>query len=526
MWIVIALSLLLGLALTAHGLRGRRTDDHPLCRRCRFDLTGRAPDSTRCAECGAELARPRAVVVGHRRRRRGPLLVGILLLVPAIGLGGVLGWGRATQVNWLAYAPLWYLLREASSIDPARRTPALAEVSDRAGRLNGGQWDAVADAAIAYQADGKKPWEAGWGDVLALGAGPARPSDNRWARYVDGLADQATSADPTRRGPALAELTRRTTDSAIDGPTWAHVVATGLEYQGDPAKPWEADWGSLLESAHMAGRLTGDAWQRYVRQAMGPNMFGLRLRPRVRRGDPLPYWLDEKGGRAARSSTLRCRVTDERLAWDGRTPPQPSGGSSTNGFDGGSASGSAVQPGDFPTGLVDGVQHVHLTATAAVYLAAKNGWDIDEKAPPLATRPIDLAGTFELVPADRPTVTVVHDPSRADAIRRAITVGDLSQQAGSYPYVNVTVTAHAPPVDLAFDVVLVQGGREFKAGSVSFAAGVGNSSWGTGGSGLRLPGPTADVILRGDPAVAAATTDLTEVWDGEVVFKDVKVEHP
>ena len=63
---------LIGLALTLAGLRGRRTDDHPLCRRCGFDLTGN-PDAAVCGECGADLARPGAIRVGHRARRTLPL---------------------------------------------------------------------------------------------------------------------------------------------------------------------------------------------------------------------------------------------------------------------------------------------------------------------------------------------------------------------------------------------------------------------------------------------------------------------
>ena len=47
MWIAILVLLLLGLALTALGLRGRRVDDHRLCRRCRFDLNGRLADAER-----------------------------------------------------------------------------------------------------------------------------------------------------------------------------------------------------------------------------------------------------------------------------------------------------------------------------------------------------------------------------------------------------------------------------------------------------------------------------------------------
>ena len=40
----------------AFALCGRRADDHPYCRRCRFDLFGKPADATVCSECGADLA--------------------------------------------------------------------------------------------------------------------------------------------------------------------------------------------------------------------------------------------------------------------------------------------------------------------------------------------------------------------------------------------------------------------------------------------------------------------------------------
>ena len=523
MLIGFALLLIVGVCLLLVGLRGRRVDDHPLCRRCRFDLTGRPTSSDRCPECGSDLGTPRAMVVGHRRRRRGLLAGGVALLVLTVGVGGVLGWGRANQVNWLTYAPVRYLLHEATSADPARRTPALAELSARAARLTPGQWDAVADAAVAYQADANKPWDTGWDALLQPAAGHGHPSAERWARYLDGLAGQATSPYGTRRTAALTELTRRLADSPVDGSTWAHVVATGLDYQGDLTKPWEADWGTLLEGAQASGHLSGPQWARYARQAMPPTMFGLRLRPRVRRGDPLPYWLDEKGGRAAQPSKLQCRIADMRVAWDGHALPPKNEGWSSGGFGGGGATGSAVQPRDFPPGLADGTQHVRLTATATVRPLVPGTGDVNDKLPPLATCHIDLPGTFDLLPADRPTVKVVHDPALTDAVRRSLKVDSVTQQAGSYPYINVNVHLNGPPTDLAFQIVLVQAGHETPAGTLACPAGTGDHSFGTGGNG-RLSGPTCDVIFRGDPTVAAGTTDTFTVWDGQVVFKGVPVK--
>ena len=71
-----------GIALLAAGLRGRRVDDHPLCRRCRFDLTGKPAESTRCSECGAPIDRPNAVRVGHRQHRPRAVAYGAAVLLP------------------------------------------------------------------------------------------------------------------------------------------------------------------------------------------------------------------------------------------------------------------------------------------------------------------------------------------------------------------------------------------------------------------------------------------------------------
>jgi tRNA(Ile2) C34 agmatinyltransferase TiaS len=54
--------IVVGISALVRGLRGRRIDDHPLCRRCGFDLTGKPETSTRCPECGSDLRRPRAIL--------------------------------------------------------------------------------------------------------------------------------------------------------------------------------------------------------------------------------------------------------------------------------------------------------------------------------------------------------------------------------------------------------------------------------------------------------------------------------
>lgn len=83
----LAISLLVGLVLLIRGLRGRRIGSVPYCRKCGYNLT--ALESNHCPECGLEPVGSN-VVIGHRRRRRASLAVGVgLILVSAAGIGAL-----------------------------------------------------------------------------------------------------------------------------------------------------------------------------------------------------------------------------------------------------------------------------------------------------------------------------------------------------------------------------------------------------------------------------------------------------
>ena len=100
-------------ALLVIGRRGRRVNDHPICRRCGFDLVGRPADSSACAECGADLRRRRAVRRGARQPIRGMVTSAAILLVPSVVLLGFHAWFAATDVPFVQREPLWWLLNDA-----------------------------------------------------------------------------------------------------------------------------------------------------------------------------------------------------------------------------------------------------------------------------------------------------------------------------------------------------------------------------------------------------------------------------
>ena len=173
-----------GMVSAAVGVRGRPTDDHPRCRRCRFDLTGRSATTTWCGECGADLAARRAVRVGGRRRRGAAILVGLL----SLGIGGaVLGRGAYRRSGpMISYEPVWWLAHQVRVGSPTRRTMAMAELERRwrGGRLTAKQDAAVADALLAVQSDVAEPWQPTWSDFIERLYRVHQLSEDRWRRYA------------------------------------------------------------------------------------------------------------------------------------------------------------------------------------------------------------------------------------------------------------------------------------------------------------------------------------------------------
>lgn len=112
-------------------LRGRPGSGRPLCRRCRFDLTG-MPQGATCPECGADLtSSPRAVRVDRRRRSPLVLLAAALMMMTAVGLTVPSARARLATVDWNDHKPTWWLVRETRSTDLYTAWPALSELLAR-----------------------------------------------------------------------------------------------------------------------------------------------------------------------------------------------------------------------------------------------------------------------------------------------------------------------------------------------------------------------------------------------------------
>ncbi len=163
--------LMLGITLLVFCWRGRRLDDHPHCRRCRYDLSGH-DDLRTCPECGRDLTKRRALRHGTRRRRRWALVLGCGLLLLGVCGGGLVGWQRATGYNCNTIKPVLWLHADAKrTSSPAVAEAALMELIDRfaRGELSRRQVRRLADTALVMQQDERVTWPSLWGVIVEKG---------------------------------------------------------------------------------------------------------------------------------------------------------------------------------------------------------------------------------------------------------------------------------------------------------------------------------------------------------------------
>lgn len=158
----------LGIWMLLRGWRGKRVDNHPWCRKCRHDLNGLWPGAAKCPECGVDLERIDAVELGQRARRPVMAAFGLLILLCCAGWLGTGAWRSMGTINWSAYKPDWWLVREARSTDPDTAARAMAVLKDRIGKgdVSDAQVAALVQQALRLQADESATWSPDWGDII------------------------------------------------------------------------------------------------------------------------------------------------------------------------------------------------------------------------------------------------------------------------------------------------------------------------------------------------------------------------
>jgi hypothetical protein len=212
---VAAATVVVATVLLALALRGRRASDHPVCRRCGFDLFGKPETSTRCGECGADLNRRRAIRRGRRQRRTRLAWLSLLLVAVAGAKLGLDGYHVSREHNWARYKPASWLAREielSSPSDVKLRDESRAEILRRLNvRQLSATWvDRLTQRALAIQADPSKPWDNWWGDFVQDARTTNQLSDDAWHQYLGHAWPMHLEAPPLqRRGqPVIVSVVR------------------------------------------------------------------------------------------------------------------------------------------------------------------------------------------------------------------------------------------------------------------------------------------------------------------------------
>ena len=153
--IVASVLVLVGLALIAMGVRGKRINDRPTCRGCGFDLSGLGDlkatlgadgsvSGTVCPECGSQVWKPGSVRLGQRSRARlwglasTRGVIGVVLVVLGLaGIGGQVA-QRVSKKTWYASLPRWVLIEMADGWIGKADQEVMEEVVNRLPRLVSG----------------------------------------------------------------------------------------------------------------------------------------------------------------------------------------------------------------------------------------------------------------------------------------------------------------------------------------------------------------------------------------------------
>lgn len=180
-------STLVSLILLCLGLRGYKVSNHPVCRKCKFDLCGTWPGINICTECGTALDNPNRIIKGQYKKRPIIIVLAIIVLLPALIWQGYHIYHWVYIYNWYAYIPTALLMKEVdNNRNLSRQNRALNELSRRIAldRLSDSRLEQLTKAGLSAQSDITVPWQMGWGDIIQSAWLAGKLGDRDQAEYA------------------------------------------------------------------------------------------------------------------------------------------------------------------------------------------------------------------------------------------------------------------------------------------------------------------------------------------------------
>jgi hypothetical protein len=550
----LSIILLIAVALTIAGLRGRIVGDDPHCAKCGFNLRGRSEESTRCSECGSEIDLPGGTRMGLRHRRISLLLSGLLLVIVSAGSIGVLTWRGTDAAAWAEWKPAFWLERELDSADPAIRTAAKNELVRRIQTpgASPATVNALVDAALARQADRKTKWNFDWGDLIGAAGKVKLLTADRYERYIKQAAAAKLTVKPRlRRGQSMMA----SVDLRFE--RIGSILATNGQYRTSPLKLGTAELLNSLVSSSATGGGTymtsftldpakvatlrdGEhemTCTLHVSAAMtvpfkGPSVewdlplsAPVTLYPKDATVDE--FRVEEKDRTAMRDAISQVRVfkaengnLDVRIRSAQLPHPLACEVVLVQGPEQQRVGEVLLEPGKpGHWSLVYTTQKPKLVGKVTVELRPSQTAADREMA--LGTYWGETIVIRDVV-IDAPyVVPFKHDKSLRAGVTKALTA--IITRSGPSGRLGVDLNAKDPPVKLAYEVFIRADDREERVTDWTVSA---NTNMGCGTS-CKDPDPSAkkvDVIFRPDRNWEIHSADSVEPWGGEVVLHDVPVQ--
>ena len=214
-----------------------------------------------------------------------------------------------------------------------------------------------------------------------------------------------------------------------------------------------------------APNVTDEQWGRFVRQAPG-TYLDLRVRPRVRLGDPLPYNIVySHTARTTSWGTFQAKLDATLTFSDYPASTLQNVSELQTAFGGTGGEPLAISASALPASIQPGIHRLKVSGFLHVYE------DWNGIAASLQSVPVELSDNVTLLPSTQSSARAVPNPGMLDTIRRGMTVRSLHDLRG-HKLCNV-VDVYSAPVALSFSAYVSVRGEEYKVGAGAIAAGGG-----------------------------------------------------
>jgi hypothetical protein len=381
---------------------------------------------------------------------------------------------------------------------------------------------ALSADAIVY-GEPRRRWKtfvAGWLVLVLLGilvftSGISQLQSVDWYRYKPThfvLRDLNSGRAPDQQR-AWTELIRRDAAKSLSADARDVMASFALNRQANAApiyNPLDIDTINYLGARCLLKDLPADQLTRFFDQSVRTKLV---VRPTVIAGDRVAY-LAILGHQGPNTNNFWTRLTNRSISIDGHQIDGPSGGSTSfAGFGSGSWGTSTNCPSA-------GKHELSLTICAEVFTgqmylpgASTLQYQTDRT----------LSANFEVLPV-RPVnlIRTIFDPKLSAVVKASLSPRDFRYRLKDH-FLDGTIQFTNPPMNLAFDVIALYGGKEHRLSEMTYRVSPGTGGYGVSGFFTDPPPAKIDLVLRPSEKVAADTVDIYSYWNQEMMFPNVPV---